>query len=165
MSILERFRDEQDESSAKKLADKLSSQDRTISVIEPASSGLVSYRLSHNQSTSKVFLEGVIPNSFESYQQFISLDEINSSFPHKQVSNDHDAQLLANNVREQTSADIGVSVLAPLDGTAGQTVFVGLNIDGRQIGVFKEEFDFRSQNVEKKISEFVIFNLLRELSR
>lgn len=166
MGFLDNLRGtEESKSSAKELYSVLSTRDETLALIEPVTRGLISYRLSNEEIGSKVLAAGYVPNSFESYQRFIELDPVNSSFPHKQVANDYDAQLLANNVREEASSDHGVSILAAMDGSSNQKVFIGLNLNGQQVGVFKEEINFRQKNIEKKISEFVLKKLISELNR
>jgi nicotinamide mononucleotide (NMN) deamidase PncC len=155
--------DKSEQDTAKEVIEVLSSNEENIAILEPATSGLVSYRLSRHDFTSQSLSGSAIPASKRSYEQFISLDEV-QGFPHKQVSNNHDAQLLANRVREVMGSNHGLSVIAPLDGTTQQTVFVGVNIGGRQAGVFSQDMNFHKDDVEKKVSEYALRCFLEEYS-
>ena len=148
----------------RKLVDSLSRNDETVAIFEPVTSCLLTYRFSSAESVSKVVAGGVAPASKRSYERFLDLGEMDT-FPHKQVANNEDAQILANRVKEEFGADHGISVLANLDGTARQKVFIGLNILDRNKGVFEQKIDFQQEDLEEKIVSSVLEVFAREYGR
>jgi nicotinamide mononucleotide (NMN) deamidase PncC len=165
MGLLDRFGSDPDqESNLRKLVDSLSKNDETVAIFEPVTSGLLTHRFSSAESVSKVVAGGVAPASKRSYERFLDLGEMDT-FPHKQVANNEDAQILANRVNEEFGADHGISVLANLDGTARQKVYIGLNILDRNTGVFQQEIDFQQEDLDEKIVNAVLEVFAREYSR
>jgi nicotinamide mononucleotide (NMN) deamidase PncC len=165
MGLLDRFDSGSDqENNLRNLVDRLSNDDETVAIFEPVTSGLLTHSFSSAESVSKVVAGGVAPASKRSYERFIELGEM-ATFPHKEVANNEDAQILANRVKEEFGADHGISVLANLDGTAQQKVYIGLNILDRNTGVFEQEIDFQQEDLDEKIVNAVLEVFAREYAR
>ena len=68
-------------------------------------------------------------------------------------------------MKEEFGADHGISVLANLDGTAQQKVYIGLNILDRDTSVFEQEIDFQQEDLDEKIVNSVLEVFAREYAR
>jgi hypothetical protein len=104
---------------------------------------------------------GYIPASRKAYGEFTELDKGSYSFSSKKVSNTEDAGRLAFKVKERTGSDMGVSVLTPFHEPLPKKLYMGISYRGSKVSEEQEISD--SQNIQRKISDYVIENILEEL--
>lgn len=131
-----RGQDEEDSTLAK-LAGTVAEENETIAIMEPFTSGMLTHQLTKNAIARKIVERTYIPQSTESFQEFVSLRG-NQTFPQKELANEEDIQTLAYNLVDSTDADHSIVNLGYQDG-GKYTVWTAVALHNGSHTVFRDD--------------------------
>lgn len=146
----------------------LLTRQKTVSLAESCTGGIISSLLTSQSGSSGYFLSGVVAYSNKSKELLLGIPE-KTIVKYGAVS-EKIAKLMAENIRKKTNADFGLSVTG-LAGPSGAnknkpvgTVFISLSDENRNI-CRKFSFSGSRQSIRKKSAQEALKLLCAHLSR